>query len=94
MGERQPTAKKVDASVLAYFLRNPAAADSVEGISRWRLLDQRVHELVIETREALERLVASGKLERVERPGMDALYRLPQRRAKARRRTAARRRES
>ena len=43
--------------VLAYFLRNPAAADSLEGIARWRLLEEAIHRNVVETQAALEWLV-------------------------------------
>ena len=44
--------------VLSYFLRNPEAVDSLEGVARWRLLDERVHRDVEEISEALGWLVA------------------------------------
>lgn len=43
--------------IVAYFLRNPAAADSLEGIARWRLLEEAIHRNVVETQTALEWLV-------------------------------------
>jgi len=46
--------------ILSYFLRNPLAADTLEGIARWRLLDEVVYRKVEETRAALEWLVEHG----------------------------------
>lgn len=48
--------------ILTYFLRNPAAADSLEGIARWRLLEEAIHRNVVETQAALEWLVRQGLL--------------------------------
>lgn len=48
--------------VLDHFLRNPQAADTLEGVARWRLLRETVHRGVEETAEALEWLVAEGYL--------------------------------
>jgi hypothetical protein len=48
--------------ILSYFVRNPQAADSLEGIARWRLLDQAIHQAVNETRDALGWLVERGYL--------------------------------
>jgi len=57
--EKQPKRAK---EVLDHFLRNPQAADTLEGVARWRLLRDRVHRGVEETAEALEWLVAEGLL--------------------------------
>lgn len=43
--------------VLNYFVQNRHAADSVEGIARWRLLHEVVRRKVVDTRSALEWLV-------------------------------------
>jgi hypothetical protein len=48
--------------ILSYFLRNPAAADSLEGIARWRLLEQAIHRTIVETEDALNWLVEQGYL--------------------------------
>ena len=48
--------------VLDHFVRNPQAADTLEGVARWRLLRETVHRGVEETAEALEWLVAEGFL--------------------------------
>lgn len=48
--------------VLDHFVRNPQAADTLEGIARWRLLRETVHRSVDETADALEWLVTQGFL--------------------------------
>ena len=55
-GSQQPDENGVK-EVLNYFLRNPQAADSLEGIARWRLLDEVVRRKVEATRRALAWLV-------------------------------------
>jgi len=70
--------------ILAYFLRNPAAADSVEGIARWRLLEEAIHHKVLETQKALEWLVEQGFLIEVAEPHTGRLFRLnPERQGQA-----------
>lgn len=49
-------------AILCYFLRNPRAADSLEGVARWRLLEEAVHSRVRETQQALTWLVDAGFL--------------------------------
>lgn len=60
--------------ILAYFLRNPQSADSLEGVARWRLLDQTIHRSVDETNRALDWLVEQGFLLKVTRPGSGAIF--------------------
>lgn len=62
--------------VLRYFLRNPHASDDVEGIARWRLLDQVVRDAVEDTTRALELLVARGFIKRVAIAGPRYLFSL------------------
>jgi hypothetical protein len=72
--------------VMRYFVQHPHAADSLEGIARWRLIEQRTRDLVEETSGAVEQLVEEGLLERVTVPGGKTLYRLnPDRQDAARR---------
>ena len=61
---------KVAREILRYFLRNPKAADSLEGITRWRLLDERIHRKLQETEEALASLMDRGLLIAEEYPGL------------------------
>ena len=71
---------------MRYFVQHPHAADSLEGIARWRLQQQRVLDLVAETSDAVEQLVEEGLLERVTLPGGGTLYRLrPEQEGTARR---------
>lgn len=51
--------------ILRYFLRQPRAADTLEGIVRWRLLEETVQRKTEETARALEWLVEAGLLHRV-----------------------------
>jgi hypothetical protein len=55
--------------ILRYFVRNPRAADSLEGISRWRLMDEMIHRKLRETEAALEWLTAEGYLTASTSPG-------------------------
>jgi hypothetical protein len=61
--------------ILEYFLRNPQAADDLEGVARWRLMSQTIYRDVQETSEALDFLVSRGLLTRIARPG-SAFFRL------------------
>ena len=62
--------------ILSYFVRNPQAADSLEGIARWRLLQERIHRTVQETGAALSWLVSEGYLREMSNPGAEPLYQL------------------
>ena len=62
--------------VLSYFLRNPQAADDLEGVARWRLLNQTIHRDVTETSQALDWLVQRGFLDRVSRTGSGTIFHL------------------
>jgi hypothetical protein len=62
--------------ILSYFLRNPQAADDLEGVARWRLLSQTVHRDVEETSRALDWLVEQGFLDRVSRVSSRAIFHL------------------
>jgi hypothetical protein len=68
--------RKVMKTVLGYFVRNPRLTDSLEGIVRWRLLEEALHERVIETEAALRELVDAGYLLEEQRVGTERLYRL------------------
>jgi len=48
--------------ILSYFVRNPSAVDSLEGIAKWRLLEEEIHRGVLETQQALEWLSGQGYL--------------------------------
>jgi hypothetical protein len=62
--------------VLSFFLRNPQISDSVEGIARWRLLDEVIFRGIRETEAILDELVALGFLEEVTAVGAPRMFRL------------------
>jgi hypothetical protein len=73
---KPPRSSKIVRETLTYFLRNPAATDSLEGIARWRLLEQAIQRTLVETQTAIEWLVDRGFLLGDERPGTPRLFRL------------------
>lgn len=62
--------------ILSYFVRNPGAADSLEGIARWRLLEESIHRSVEETERALRWLTKEGYLVTIARSGTNRLFQL------------------
>jgi hypothetical protein len=60
--------------VLSYFLRNPEAVDTLEGVTRWRLLEQRIHNHLQETSEALDWLVKRDFLRKMDSPSTESCY--------------------
>lgn len=62
--------------ILGYFLRNPRAADSLEGIASWRLLDETIRQRVEDAQHALDWLVAEGYLRERIGAGTVPLYSL------------------
>ncbi len=71
-----PPTSHLAKEILSYFLRNPQAADSLEGVARWRLLEERVHRQIQETGLALEWLVQNGLLVKTDSAWTEAVYRL------------------
>jgi hypothetical protein len=71
----RPMVEDIAKDILEYFLRNPQAADDLEGVARWRLMSQTIYRDLEETSEALDWLVERGLLTRVSRPG-SAFFRL------------------
>jgi hypothetical protein len=59
---------------LSYFVRNESAVDSLEGIAKWRLLEEAIHRNVRETEQALEWLVRQGYLKESPQPHAGRLY--------------------
>lgn len=68
--------EEVAKQVLRYFLRNPQSADTLEGIVRWRLLEERIHHTLVETQSALEQLVAERYLRVVSVSASEKIYTL------------------
>jgi hypothetical protein len=68
--------ESVTRDVIRYFLDHPELADSLEGIAHWRLMTQRVREVVGETERALSILVERGLIRRIAVSGGPVLFRL------------------
>jgi len=66
----------VTRQVLGYFVRNPKAVDSLEGIARWRMVDEVLHLHVSATHESLAWLVERGLLQCTYGPGHQPLFSL------------------
>lgn len=66
----------VPKEILSYFLRHPEAADDLEGVARWRLLNERIDRSVEETKSALDWLVKKGYLTKATRAGAATMYHL------------------
>jgi hypothetical protein len=75
--------------VLNYFVRHPQAADTLEGVARWRLMDEAIRRTLDETEAALEWLVRQGYLARSVFPGGTVSFRLNPGRAEEARRYLA-----
>jgi len=67
-----PAAKQI----LSYFVRHPSAVDSLEGIARWRLLEEAIHQNILETEKALRWLVQEGYLIETLEPHSGRLFHL------------------
>jgi hypothetical protein len=68
--------RQIVKQILSYFIRNPKAADSLEGVAHWRLLEEQVHRSVQQTEIALEWLVAEGFLQEVQTSGSTRIFKL------------------
>ena len=76
LANNQPIDREMAREILRYFVRNPQAADSLEGVARWRLMDEVIRRKLDETEAALEWLVAQGYLTTSISPGGTATFSL------------------
>jgi hypothetical protein len=60
MAEESPPHLAKD--ILSYYVTHPMAADTCEGLARWRLLEKYVEQTTHDTEEALDWLVSHGFL--------------------------------
>lgn len=73
---------EVAMEILRYFIRRPMNTDDLEGVARWRLLEEAIHRTVDETQQALHWLVQRGFLEEINTAGGGRLYRINETRRK------------
>jgi hypothetical protein len=52
--------EEIARAILSYLLRHPAAADTFEGIVRWRILEEIAKSTAASTEEAMRWLIARG----------------------------------
>ena len=76
MPQDKDSGSDVVREILNYFVRNPNASDSLEGVARWRLLEEQVHRTVEETAAALALLVSRGYLQEIPTSGAKKVFRL------------------
>ncbi|MBI3803976.1 MAG: hypothetical protein HY282_09480 [Nitrospirae bacterium] len=62
--------------ILSYLLRHPGARDTVEGMTRWWLLEEEIYERFGEISQGLSSLVQEGLILEERRGGTLPLYRL------------------
>jgi hypothetical protein len=62
--------------VLAYLRRHPNAEDTLKGITKWWLLEQRIHESAMEVKAALTLLVKRKCIVRYRRANGEICYRI------------------
>ena len=88
--QSRPPIPDTTLEVLEYFVNNPQAADSLEGIARWRLMQKAVAQRVEETDRAVDWLLTHDFLLQEAVAGSAAVFRLNRRRiAEARQLLAA-----
>ena len=73
--------REIVKQVLSYFLRNPKATDSLEGVAHWRLLEERVHRSLRQTELAVAWLVSHGFVQEIQTAGSARVFRLNEERA-------------
>ncbi|HXB69546.1 MAG TPA: hypothetical protein VNY05_14945 [Candidatus Acidoferrales bacterium] len=62
--------------ILRYFLDHPEAADTLEGLAHWRLIERDKRLTMEHVAEALEWLVARGYLKQMSKPYSGRIYSL------------------
>jgi hypothetical protein len=81
---RGETRIEIARDILNYLLRHPAAADTFEGIARWRILEEIAMRTAASTESALRWLIEQGFLLEEKMAGGQSIYRLdPDRRKDA-----------
>lgn len=76
--EEYGSERVIDVYLERYFVACPNAADTVEGILAWWLPHALAHVTPAELTDALERLVAAGRLQRSLMPNGRVVYSKPQ----------------
>ena len=70
VGKERTEESETARELLEYLAENPDAADTLEGIVEWWLLDRSIDRGIAKVKEVLEQMAARGLI--VERKGSDA----------------------
>ena len=77
MPKKRPTVEpELAKDTPRHFLRHREAADTLEGVARRHLLDEKIHHTVDETAEALDWLVKEDSLEQAASAVSGSLFRV------------------
>lgn len=75
-GGGESRSEHVAKDILNYLLRHPAAADTFDGIVRWRILEEIARRNIASTEDAMRWLIEKGFLNEEKLPGGHSIYRL------------------
>ncbi len=75
-GKDVKSREEIAREILSYFLRHPDAADSFDGIARWRLLEDIVRRSLAATEEGLKWLIEQGYLKQEPVPSGKPIFSL------------------
>lgn len=75
MSKDEKEKERVAQEIERYLVSHPAAADSLEGVAKWWLTYQRYQDALVIVEEALEYLVASGRVVKTKNVGGTCIYR-------------------
>jgi hypothetical protein len=70
-----PRNKDISQEILEYLRKHPDASDTLEGITEWWLLNQRITDEVIKVKEAVSTLVGQGCLVKIKGTNSRIRYR-------------------
>ncbi len=74
--DRRDQVSEIEHAVLSYLDRHPLAADTLDGITRWWLPEQRYVTAEARIEQVLQQLVSDGVLQIKRLPNGGALYAL------------------
>ncbi len=73
------TGNEISKQILNYLKKNPASADTLEGITDWWLKSESVDQAVDKVAQALEVLIKAGSIKKVKSENGKIVYRLAKR---------------
>jgi hypothetical protein len=73
---------EIEREILAYFLKNPDAQDTLEGIIEWWLLETYIRKQSILVKQALSELVNQGLIIEIQNSNAQRRYRVNQEKMK------------